>query len=82
MSYGFLSLVTLHSESPKASVNIHACSKQVLGVKVGRVGGKQIQMKKKESNTLKGPPLRSGTELEQRACPEPAALFTMSLISI
>lgn len=63
MLYGFRSLVTLHSECLKTSVNIRFCSKQGPGVTVGNVGGRQIQIKIKESNTHQGPPLRSGTEL-------------------
>lgn len=36
---------------------------RALGVMVGRVGGRQVQIKIKESNAHEGPRLRSGAEL-------------------
>lgn len=36
---------------------------RALGVMVGRIGGRQVQIKIKESNAHKGPRLRSGIEL-------------------
>lgn len=48
---------------------------RALGVMVGRVGGRKIQMKIKESNAHEGPRLRSGAELGAKASQEPKALL-------